>query len=393
MKKLAIVTTHPIQYNAPWFRLLAERGIVEPRVFYTWGQLEKEQKFDPGFGKQVNWDIPLLDGYQYSFVENTAINPGSHHRKGIVNPSLNQEIEQWQPDAILVFGWNFVSHLNCIRYFHNKIPVLFRGDSTLLRKQSFLKSLIRTIYLKWVYRLIDYALYVGTENKKYFLHCGLTKNQLLFAPHAIDNDRFADKEILYQQQADEWKNKLGIPEKSISILFAGKLEPIKNVDLILNFAERFVGKPVHFIIAGNGQLEDELKLMACENSQVKFIDFQNQQLMPVVYRLADFFILSSVSETWGLGVNEAMACGRAVLVRDTCGCAADLVKPGKNGFVFNESEMNELYGQVIKLVTNKVALKNMGIESQKMIASFSFKHIVSSIENYFKTNTAQTLNG
>ena len=61
-KKIAIVTSHPIQYYAPLFRLLAKK--VELKVFYTWGK-EALVKFDPGFGKKVEWDIPLLDGYEY----------------------------------------------------------------------------------------------------------------------------------------------------------------------------------------------------------------------------------------------------------------------------------------------------------------------------------------
>ena len=94
MKKLAIITTHPIQYNAPWFKLLQEGRKVEPKVFYTWGQLETGEKYDPGFGKTVQWDIPLLEGYQYVFVNNIATDPGSHHRNGIINPSLNKEIDR-----------------------------------------------------------------------------------------------------------------------------------------------------------------------------------------------------------------------------------------------------------------------------------------------------------
>ena len=71
--KLAIVTTHPIQYNAPWFGLLAEQPGVNIMVFYTWEQVNVNTKFDPGFGRIISWDIPLLDGYDYTFVKNTAI--------------------------------------------------------------------------------------------------------------------------------------------------------------------------------------------------------------------------------------------------------------------------------------------------------------------------------
>ena len=381
--RLAIVSTHPIQYNAPWFRLLHKGGIIESKVFYTWSQIESGKKFDPGFGKDVKWDIPLLDGYDYTFVKNISKMPGSHHREGIINPSLNHEIEDWQPDAILVFGWNFVSHFNCIKYFHKKIPVLFRGDSTFLRKQFGIKAFVRRLYLRWVYSFIDYAFYVGTENKKYYLKCGLKKSQLFFVPHAIENERFQDTHNLYTEKAKHWKKDLGISDTIFTILYAGKLEKIKKPSLIIELAKRFIGQPVHFIIAGNGPLENELKKMAAGNPQISFIDFQNQQKMPVVYRLSDFFILSSDSETWGLGVNEAMACGRGVLVRNTCGCSTDLVREGENGFVFDKSKMDILYNRLKLLLANRDQWKRMGNQSEKIIAPYCFENIVTAIETFF----------
>ena len=118
--KLAIVTSHPIQYNAPFFSLLARRKKVEIKVFYTWGKQVLEEKFDPGFGKSIEWDIPLLNGYEYTFVENTAKDPGSHHFSGIVNPGLISEIETYEADAVLIFGWSFISHLKALYYFKGK---------------------------------------------------------------------------------------------------------------------------------------------------------------------------------------------------------------------------------------------------------------------------------
>src|SRR6202000_144845 len=117
MKKLAIVTTHPIQYNAPLFKILQERKIIELKVFYTWGSTVLENKYDPGFKKNVAWDIPLLDGYDYEFLENISTHKGSHHFKGIINPAIIERIESYNPDAVLVFGWSFASHLKVIRYF------------------------------------------------------------------------------------------------------------------------------------------------------------------------------------------------------------------------------------------------------------------------------------
>lgn len=380
LKKIAIVTTHPIQYNAPWFRLLAAGGKVKPKVFYTWSQVETGNQYEPGFGKEVKWDIPLLEGYEYTFVANIARQPGSHHRKGIDNPSLIKEIEAWKPDAVLVFGWNFISHLQCIRYFHKKIPVLFRGDSTLLRKQNILKSAVRLIYLRWVYSFVDFALFVGSENKKYFKKYGLRDRQLVFAPHAIDNDRFADKGGRYKILANTWKLELGIPIDSLIVLYAGKFEEIKCPSIIIDLAKKLSGYPVHFILAGNGPLESNLKLKASVSNQITFIDFQNQQQMPVLYRLADFFILTSASETWGLGINEAMASGKAIIARNTCGCVVDLVEDGVNGFIFDAVDINGLINNIQLLVKDKLEWSKMGKKSEEKIASYSFKAIVKSIE-------------
>jgi hypothetical protein len=189
VQRLAIVITHPIQYYAPLFKLLNQRKQIDIKVFYTWGE-GSVKKFDPAFGKDIDWDIPLLDGYNYEWAQNTATDPGSHHFKGIITPGLTDQIKEWKPNAILVFGWAYQSHLKVLRYFKNKIPVYFRGDSTLLDELPGPRSLLKTVFLKWVYSHVDHAFYVGTNNKAYFKKYGLKDNQLSFAPHAIDNKRF-----------------------------------------------------------------------------------------------------------------------------------------------------------------------------------------------------------
>ncbi|MEO6852236.1 MAG: glycosyltransferase family 1 protein, partial [Mucilaginibacter sp.] len=105
MRKLAIITTHPIQYYAPVFKLLHQRQRISIKVFYTEGQ--SGRSYDYGFGKTINWDIPLLDGYPFEWVQNTSVEPGSHHYKGIINPELTKQVQAWKPDAILFFGWAY----------------------------------------------------------------------------------------------------------------------------------------------------------------------------------------------------------------------------------------------------------------------------------------------
>ena len=381
-KRLAIVTTHPIQYNAPLFTHLTRRNNIEIKVFYTWGQSSMENKFDPGFGKVIDWDIPLLNGYPYEFIRNTSPSPGSHHYKGIINPDIIERIDAFRPDAILVFGWNFNSHMKVLRHYKKKIPLLFRGDSTLLDDRSFsIRRILRQTALTWVYRNIDMALYVGKNNRDYFQKMHVPEKNLVFLPHAIDLGFFEDKDEQFARQAIQSRRELGIKDNELVFLFAGKLQSKKNPGLLVEAFRQLNHKDVHLVIVGNGELEATLKEQSA-GANIHFIGFQNQSRMPVIYRMADVVVLpSKENETWGLAVNEAMACGRPVLVSDQSGCARDLVIPGKNGFIFRSGDAGDLLKKMTELVARHKELPEMGRSSYTIIQDWSYDKVCRGIES------------
>lgn len=381
LKRLAIITTHPIQYNAPLFALLSKRANITTKVFYTWGETVLQKKYDPGFNKNIEWDLPLSEGYDYSFVKNVATDKGSHHFKGINNPGLVSGIEEWQADAVLVYGWAFQSHLKVMRYFHRKIPVLFRGDSVSLVKLPFIKNLARNIFLKWVYSHIDFALYVGTHNKNYFKNLGIKESQLLFAPHAVDNERFKSVLKLESGVVENWKRSLGIEFEAIVFLYAGKLDGNKNVALLAKAFSDINHPNIHLIIAGNGITEQDLELHFASHPRIHFLPFQNQSKMPALYGLTDVFVLPSLKETWGLAINEAMACGKAILVSDTCGAAVDLIDEGINGHSFKSNDPDDLKTKMILFLENKEKVDKMGRQSLQKIEEWNFVETAKVIEN------------
>ena len=381
-KKLAIITTHPIQYNAPLFKLLTDKNLFSIKVFYTWGEDSIKQKFDPGFQREIEWDIPLLEGYDYTMVKNVSKDPGSHNFKGIINPTLNQEIETWGADAILVYGWNFKSHLKSIRFFKDKIPVYFRGDSTTLSSgKNFLRDVARKLFLKWVYKKINFAFYVGQANKKYFLEYGMKNESLFFVPHAIDNNRFSSV------SSNSIRTKLSIPENSVLFIFVGKFDCIKNVSLLIEAFSQLKNTDSFLLLVGNGPIEKNLKTQASlldskTNEKIFFHDFVNQNEIPMFYDSCDVFVLPSISETWGLSVNEAMAAGKAVIVSDTCGCYFDLVKEGINGYVFRSNNLDSLVAAMNKFTNREIANK-MGMQSKEMIFDWSFEKVAEEMHNAF----------
>jgi len=365
-RKLAVISTHPIQYYAPVFRTLAGSTEIDLRVFYTWSQAATDSVFDPGFGTEVKWDIPLLDGYAYQFVRNVAKRPGLNHFGGLNTPTLVHEIEAWRPDAVLVYTWNSRSHLHALRHFKGKLPVLFRGDSTLLDRRAWWRALLRRIFLTWVYRHVDIAIAVGTNNKAYFAWCGLPPQRIALAPHSIDTVRFAADAARHERLAMEWRQKLGLSHEAMIILYAGKLQPKKNPGLLLD-AFSALKDGSHLVFVGNGELEVELKRKAAAIENVHFMSFQNQSVMPAVYRLGDVFVLPSQGpeETWGLALNEAMASGRAVIASTKVGGACDLIQSGENGWIFESGDRKALEDVLRRAVNcGRAGLHAMGRAAQ-----------------------------
>ena len=371
--RLAVVTTHPVQYYAPLFRQLAERDDLDVHVFYGWEGAAGAEALDRGFGASFAWDVPLLDGYAHTFVENVAEDPGTHRFRGIDAPGMVPAVEAWGPDAVLVVGWSYKTHLQVLRALGGRVPVLFRGDSTLLDERAGLRgrarSLARRLALRWVYGHVDHALYVGQHNRDYFLAHGLDEDQLSWAPHAVDNDRFADPGGDPEAEARGWRRELGIAEGERAGVFAGKLEPAKAPGVLLEAFLSGRSGLDHLVFCGTGPLEGELTAAASGRPGVHFIGFQNQSRMPVAYRLGDVLALPSQSETWGLAVNEAMACGRPAVVSDRVGCAPDLVRPD-TGRVVPAGDAAALAAALAAVSAPGVA-ERMGAAARDLIAGWT----------------------
>lgn len=341
--RLAIIGTHPIQYYAPVFKLLARK--ITLMVFYT-----KHKTFDIGFQQIIQWDIPLLEGYECIQSDKCIL----------------KKIKAFNPDHILIYGWANFSHLLVMMHFKGKIPILFRGDSTLLLKKSLVKKICRKLVLQFIYKHIDKALYVGKNNKNYFKEFGLQEAQLVFAPHAIDNVRFAAIAKL------NIRDRLKIGSDDLLILYTGKFEPIKNPELLLHAFIELQLPNTHLLFTGDGRLRKKLKIQSQCYTNIHFLPFQNQSKMPAIYQACDLFCMPSNGDSWGLAVNEAMAAGKAILVSDQVGSAADLVQQ-ENGRIFKHNNLEDLKKNLLEMVTDITELQQKGRNSLKIIANWNFK--------------------
>jgi len=208
------------------------------------------------------------------------------------------------------------------------VPVWFRGDSILDSGARGWKRRFRRLGLRWVYRHVDRAFYVGQRNREYFLWAGMNEGQLILAPHAVDADFFTRDDTARREEAQSIRANMGIPESDPVFLFAGKLNANKQpMPLATAFAKMHAehAPDAHLIFVGSGPQESELAQRFEDHAHIHFVGFQNQSRMPIWYRVADILCLVSISETWGLAINEGLLCGCRILASDSVGCVPDLV--------------------------------------------------------------------
>jgi len=332
--RLAIIASHPIQYYAPLFRALAQR--LDLMVFFAHRASPSDQA-KAGFGVAFDWDVDLLSDYDHHFLTNVAKMPGLDHFRGCDTPEIGDRLKQGCFDAVLVQGWNLKSFLQAV--FSAKclgLPVIARGDSHLGTSRSALKRVVKASTYPALLGLFDAALYVGERSRAYWKRYRYPSSRLFFSPHCVDADWFAARATAEARGA--LRGQLGIsPELSIA-LFAGKLLSFKRpLDLIAATALlRKEGRDLGVLVAGAGPLEREMSSAAnAAGVALHLLGFCNQTAMPAAYAAADLMVLpSDGKETWGLVANEALACGRPVILSDAVGAAPDLVGDGTTGRFF-----------------------------------------------------------
>lgn len=402
LMRLAVILSHPIQYNSPWFQFLVANGFAGLRVFYLWDGGATE-KLDHGFGVKVKWDLPLLEGYDYEFVPNVSAKPGTHHRRGLNNPALGSRLLAFGPEAVLVFGYNYTTHYRYSLFQRpRQVPLIFRGDSHRLGRRTEDRGLrsritsfsewLRRRWLTWIYRRFDACLYVGQANKEYFQRHGVPEQKLFFSPHAVDNERFALSPEEIRSQRSEARKQLGIAPDRKVILFAGKFEEKKRPrDLIAAFKQAQLPDAT-LLLVGNGAQESVLRQDALGRHDIAFAPFQNQTQMPRTYAAGDVFVLPShgSEETWGLAVNEAMCLRRPIIVSDHVGCAQDLVKSGRNGLIFPAGNVAALADVLREALADADRLKAWGRASREIIQDYDYAHATAGLRKALENLKAET---
>jgi glycosyltransferase involved in cell wall biosynthesis len=377
--RLGILTTHPIQYQVPWFRLLAARPEIDLTVFFCMMPDARQQ--GDGFGVAFQWDIPLLDGYRYEVLRNVAAFPSVTHYSGCDTPEIGNIVRNHQFDAFIVNGWVVKSCLQlllaCRRY---GVPCIVRGESNALRSRAWWKSMVHRLLLRHYVAFLN----IGGSNRDFYLHNGVPPEKIFFAPYCVENERFASAAEALRPERAALRDGWGIAPEAFTFLFCAKFIDKKRPLDLLNAVEiavrdlRMPKKGLHLLMVGDGELREECERFVHEHGlPVTFTGFLNQSELPRAYAAADCLVLpSDYGETWGLVVNEAMACGLPAIVSDRVGCHPDLIRQERTGAVFPFGDSTALAEQLLLFAGEPAKSHLMGEEARKLISRYSYQELL-----------------
>lgn len=388
--KLIAVETHPIQYKAPLFRLLAEHPDMDFHVLYA--MIPDQAQQGVGFGITFQWDVPLLSGYSYTLLNNVAKQPSVTRFGGCDTPSIHDQLKTMRPDAVLVNGWVVKTCLQTLWACKRLgIPCWVRGEANLLRPRAWWKHAIHRQLL----RLYDGFLAIGQANRDFYLFHKCPPERIGWAPYSVENQRFSTAAAERSAERSRIRATWGIPKTATVFLFSGKLiEKKRPLDMVqaLEALPTDARASAHVLFVGDGPLRPALEAWSVERDlPVTFAGFVNQSSIADAYVASDVLVLpSDAGETWGLVVNEAMASGRPAIVSDQVGCAMDLVQGSETGAIYPCGAIDELTQAMHDYVLHPDRAAREGEKVFRHIAAYDVTVTAAGIVEAVTTNSRRS---
>jgi len=294
---------------------------------------------------------------------------------------LRRALDEIKPQVVVVPGWASADALGALSWCaETKTPTVVMSESTAWDER-------RTGWKEWIkgrlVKLNSAGLAGGTPHADYLAQLGLPPGRIFKGYDIVDNDYFATKAEESRKQKAEIGKLHGLPEKYF--LASARFVEKKNLSRLIEAYARYrtmakpstldprPSTPWDLVLLGDGPLRETL------NSQLSTLNLHNHVLLPgfkqydelpAFYALAGAFVHASTTEQWGLVVNEAMASGLPVLVSNRCGCAADLVQEGVNGFQFDPANVDGLAQLLLKISRDDFPLADFGAASRRIIAGW-----------------------
>jgi glycosyltransferase involved in cell wall biosynthesis len=291
----------------------------------------------------------------------------------LLNGGVTRALESCLPDAILCGGYNYLASWQALWWARTHSAPFFlwsESNSQDSRSGHPLLELLKTEFLR---QCTGYVV-PGQAALEYLRSRGIREERIFTAVNAVDNDRFAGGAECARGHATQLRIDLGLPERFF--LFTGRLVREKGVfELLAAYAklESALRQQLGLVFVGDGTAREALEREASSVAPgtIKFAGFAHREQLASYYALADALILPTYTDTWGLVVNEAMACGLPIILSRAAGCGADLVTEGENGRIVPPKDVEALVSAMNSFASRPDLCVIMGAHSRKRILDYS----------------------
>lgn len=381
------MTSHPIQYQGPWFRLMAQHPTIRPHVFFCCDHGQRPT-VDRDFKTKFAWSRDITAGYSHEYVPSIHPSASPYGFWHLTNPGLWTRLRKEAFDALLVVGWSHASFWIAMAAARAKhIPILMRGESGLdsWQRRSVWKQAARKIVMRPLFQSIDAFLAIGSDNADLYRAYDVPEEKVFSSPYAVDNEYFTTLADAVRPKRLELRRQLGVADDRPIVVASGKLIARKApLDLLRAFALARRSTQAKLIYLGDGPLRGELESevrAAGLDADVTITGFVQQEELADVYVASDLFAHPSHFESWGLVLNEAMLFGLPTICTDGASAHRDLVVEGVTGDVYPRGNIEAL----AKLLEQRLAaphdLRRMGDAARDRVRDWSLARTVESVAN------------
>ena len=262
----------------------------------------------------------------------------------LLNRGVGRALRAAVPDAILCGGYNYAASWQALVWARTKNISFLLWSESHSHETRRVRHLVEFLKDEFLHRCTGFVV-PGRLALEYLVDHKIKEDVIFTAPNAVDNDLFAGCAEEARKNASVRRQELNLPDRYF--LFAGRLVREKGVFELLSAYAKLneqVRQQVGLVFAGDGACRQELEERAASISPgvVRFAGFAHREQLAKYYALAEMLILPTYSDTWGLVVNEAMACGLPVVLSRAAGCSADLVRENWNGLLIPPKEVSPL---------------------------------------------------
>jgi len=360
--RVAVITEIISPYRIPVFNALARQKGIELHVIFL-------AETDPS---QRRW-LVYKDEIEFSY----EVLPAWRRRWGdlhiLLNRGLWPSLQRFRPNSILCGGYNYPAFWEALIWakFHSAHFVAWiESTSRDQRDPSVLAAFIKRQFIR---NSSAFAV-PGKSAFEYVTSMGVPAERIHTAPNAVDNHRFADLARSARERGAQCRTELGLPSRYF--MYAGRVTREKGVFQLLEAYTQLdpeLRSQVGLVLVGEDTARNELMQNAAKvyPCTVVFPGFAQRDQLAAFYALAEVMVFPTLSDPWGLVVNEAMACGLPIIVSDAAGCVADLVHDGENGYVIPSGNVDKLAEAMATFARDPQLASRMGQRSARLIEGFS----------------------